>query len=76
MPYGHGFGYPQSHTHPMQFGDTLQNAVSDPGMSAGSRSIERLMAEVLASNLTMQNTMASLAQQLVDPMLVSWYDCY
>ena len=50
----------------MQFGDTLQNAVSDPGMSVGSRSMERLMAEVLASNLTMQNTMASLAQQLVE----------
>ena len=60
----------------MQFGDTLQNAVSDPGTSVGSRSMERLMAEVLASNLTMQNTMASLAQQLVDLMLVSWYDCY
>ena len=60
----------------MQFGDTLQNAVSDPRTSVGSRSMERLMAEVLASNLTMQNTMASLAQQLVDPMLVSWYDCY
>ena len=76
MPYSHRFGYPQSHAHPMQFGDTLQNAASDPGTSAGSRSMERLMAEVLASNLTMQNTMASLAQQLVDPMLVSWYNCY